>query len=478
MRAAQERRIYFPAPLWESLQASVLGDRTREHSAFVLAGAVQGHQSTILLAREIIAAPPEAYTEQSATSLVLHREFVQSVLWRCYREGHHLIEVHSHPFARGRVTFSAIDREYEQRFFSYVAQKIPGILHASLVLGEDCLDAHIWEPGRGTVPLDEVRVLGVPLQRLRPWSAAPTVRGGPAADATVDRQVRAFGEVGQRCLAEATIGIVGLGGIGSVVCQQLAHLGAGGLVLVDHDCVEASNLNRLAGATADDAVAGTPKVEVARRYALAVRPDLAIEAVVASVLDPLAQSRLRQVDVLIGCVDSEAARVVLNWLAVTCHIPYIDCGTGLDARDGRLRHGGGQVRSVLPGGFCLECIDGLDREEASVELSDDILRRERRARGYLTAADIPAPAVMFLNSTVASLAVQEAVNLLLGFKPCHSYLLYDLLNGRLIALHAERRRDCAVCALYAGAGEAAAMPWVAGEDALPANLPAVAGSSE
>jgi hypothetical protein len=84
---------------------------------------------------------------------------------------------------------------------------------------------------------------------------------------------------------------------------------------------------------------------------------------------------------------------------------------------------------------------------------------------------------MFLNSTVASLAVQELANLLLDFKPCQPYLLYELLAGRLMALAAERRPECAVCGLHAGAGDAAATPWQAGES-VPENLPAVSSTGE
>jgi molybdopterin/thiamine biosynthesis adenylyltransferase len=474
------RRIRVPASLWEELRGRLLSDLTREHSAFLLAGVVHAGESTTLLAREIIAPPPEAYVEQTAASLQLRREFVQSVLWRCYREGHHLIEAHSHPFARGHVSFSATDQRYEEQFFPYVARKIPGILHASLVLGQDCLDAHIWEPGHGIVTLDEVQIIGVPLERLRPVRAGPAPAEQTDSDGTLDRQVQVFGRTGQSRLGSATIAIVGLGGTGSLICQQLIHLGAGRLVLVDPDRVEPSNLNRLAGASARDAAEGTPKVAVARRYAQAVRPGLDIDAVAASVMEPAALERLKQVDLLIGCVDSEAARAALNWLAVTCYIPCVDCGVGLDAAHGQLQHGGGQVRVVLPGSFCLECIDGIDHEEASTELSGESVRQERRARGYITSADVPAPAVMFLNGTLASLAVQEAINVLLGFKPCQSYLHYDLLGGSLASLIADRRPDCAVCGLVAGAGDAAATSWASAQEAegIPANLPAAASTPE
>jgi tRNA A37 threonylcarbamoyladenosine dehydratase len=50
-------------------------------------------------------------------------------------------------------------------------------------------------------------------------------------------------------LAGVTAGIVGLSGGGSHVVQQLAHVGIGGFVPVDHDIIEHKNLNRLVGGT-------------------------------------------------------------------------------------------------------------------------------------------------------------------------------------------------------------------------------------
>ena len=60
-----------------------------------------------------------------------------------------------------------------------------------------------------------------------------------------DRQILLFGAAGQEKIAAARVAIVGLGGLGSHVAQQLAYLGVRSLVLVDGDCVTRSNLNRL-----------------------------------------------------------------------------------------------------------------------------------------------------------------------------------------------------------------------------------------
>lgn len=77
-----------------------------------------------------------------------------------------------------------------------------------------------------------------------------------------DRQIRVFGQAGQRALGKLVVGIVGLGGIGSLVFILLVRLGVLRMVAVDPDTVEETNLNRLAGSTIADAENRTPKVDM------------------------------------------------------------------------------------------------------------------------------------------------------------------------------------------------------------------------
>src|SRR3546814_12770311 len=81
------------------------------------------------------------------------------------------------------------------------------------------------------------------------WSVGATLERLSGSDEAAnevrhDRQVRAFGAVGQARLARLRILVVGAGGTGSVSLQQLAHLGAMDVIVIDHDCVEAPHLNR------------------------------------------------------------------------------------------------------------------------------------------------------------------------------------------------------------------------------------------
>ena len=66
------------------------------------------------------------------------------------------------------------------------------------------------------------------------------------------RNIALFGEEGQRKIAATTVAIVGLGGLGSHVAQQLAYLGVIRYALIDHDVITESSLNRVIGALPQD----------------------------------------------------------------------------------------------------------------------------------------------------------------------------------------------------------------------------------
>src|SRR4051794_9796841 len=66
-------------------------------------------------------------------------------------------------------------------------------------------------------------------------------------------------------LTEARVGIVGLGGAGSHVVQQLAHVGLRRFAIYDADTIEATNLNRLVGGTAIDVAMKMPKAMISER---------------------------------------------------------------------------------------------------------------------------------------------------------------------------------------------------------------------
>lgn len=273
-----------------------------------------------------------------------------------------------------------------------------------------------------------------------------------------DRQVRAFGQDGQRRLNSTTAAVVGVGGIGSLLVQGLAHLGIGRLMIVDPDRVEPTNLNRLAGATSTDARDGTTKAEVAARTAAHIDQDISVHAVPASILDTGVWSSLRCADLIFGAVDGHAPRWALNALAVQYARPYIDTGAEITTRPTGPLDVSGHVATVMPGGPCLLCLSGYNPAAASMEL-DPVLTAAKRSAGYLRdAPDEPTPSVIFLNQVIAGVALGEALNLLTGWHPPRPYTLIDLSGPALTPIDADPQPDCPACGPDSPRGEGDSAP--------------------
>lgn len=204
----------------------------------------------------------------------------------------------------------------------------------------------------------------------------------------LDRQ-SFLGEDAERRLADITVAIVGLGGGGSHVAQQLAHVGVGNFVLVDDDRIDETNLNRLVGGTRQDVAEETRKVAIAEREIRAVNPSAKIMPVASKWQEAL--DNLRGVDVVFGCVDNVRAKDELEALCRRLLIPYIDQGMDVHAVGDHFLVAG-QVMLSMPGGACLRCL-GI--------VTDDALEEE--ARNYGAAGG--KPQVVWPNGVLASTAV-------------------------------------------------------------------------
>jgi len=423
-----------------------------EQQAFLLAGACSGDLSLRLLVRDVILPKPDNFLRQTPCYIELDPSYYLPVLDRCRNEGLHIVDVHSHPFAAGSVGFSELDVRNELEKFNWYSERLPAVHAATLVFGRESFDGHWWDPkARKIRSISALRVVGSTLKTIPASSAAeeePLVE--PCGD-VFHRQELAFGRAGQEIISRTRVAIIGCGGLGSVLAQQLAYLGVREFVLVDDDRVEATNLNRLVGALPGDARFRRRKVSVLKRNIRAVRPDAQVIAIPYSIVDPRAQRMVRESDLLISGVDSDGARLVVNELSVRYLIPYIDLGTGINLKEGRVAEAGGQLWLIRPGGFCLQCIGAVDPYRARVDLMDEVERNRHIERGYGTG--MPQPSVIFLNATLASLAVGEIVKLLTGFRKPEPAIFYDALRPSVeVFLPPSRDPDCPVCrreALYA-----------------------------
>ena len=191
--------------------------------------------------------------------------------------------------------------------------------------------------------------------------------------------------------------IIGLGGGGSHIAQQLAHLGVGHFRLIDPQEIEASNLNWLVGATEQDVEQKTPKVQIAERLIRGIRPGAQVKT--AQTEWQMADHLLKDAHVVFGCVDGYRQRMYLEQAARRFCLPYIDIGMDITKLAERRYAVAGQMIVTIPDGPCLSCLGFLTQE-----------RLDKEENNYGDAGIHPQ--VVWTNGTLASLAVGAFVRML------------------------------------------------------------------
>jgi molybdopterin/thiamine biosynthesis adenylyltransferase len=152
------------------------------------------------------------------------------------------------------------------------------------------------------------------------------------------------GPDGQATLLDARVLVVGVGGLGSPVCQYLAAAGVGHLTLADDDVVELSNLQRQVIHGTDDV--GRPKVESAAESIAAMNPDVTVHARNERVTSENAPALVADHDVVVDASDNFPTRYLLNDACVMAGVPLAN---------GAIYRFEGQVTTV-DGSPCYRCL--------------------------------------------------------------------------------------------------------------------------
>jgi hypothetical protein len=237
--------------------------------------------------------------------------------------------------------------------------------------------------------------------------------------ARYDRQ-SFLGPDAQRRLGAVRVGLLGYGGGGSHVGQQLAHLGVEDLRVADGDTIDESNLNRLVGGTERDVRVKLAKVKIAERIITAVNRDARVTVHGGRWQDRAAL--FRSCDIMVGCVDSYAERRELEVMARRFLVPYVDIGMDVHSVEGGPSQMAGQVFVSMPGDVCMTCVGFLTEQRLGEE-----------AARYGAAGRLPQ--VVWPNGILASSAVGVVVDLVTGWTGLRDrviYLSYDGNTGTLV----------------------------------------------
>lgn len=373
-----------------------------EGAAFVLCGEARTGGAQKLISHAVVAIHDDDYLLREPYRLSIGSRALVRVAKRARFENLSVIFAHSHP--GGLCDFSEQDDLEEDKLIPFLEARLPGRLHATVVFTEDSITGRLYGPER--LEPDAILSIGTRIRVLRSKASATIPE-------FFDRQVRAFGKESQKLLRALRVGIVGMGGTGSPLAEQLYRLGVGELVFFDGDTLDKTNLNRVYGATLLDV--GTPKVEIAKRRLDEVGFGTPITAVADHITWEDSARRLTSCDIVFGCTDKQIPRAILTQLSLRYAIPVFDLGVLIDSIAGYLSGVYGRVTTLLPGEACLFCRGRISAEAMRVEALSEADREQQIKDRYVPELAEPAPAVIAFTSAVASFAVSELLHRIMGF---------------------------------------------------------------
>jgi molybdopterin/thiamine biosynthesis adenylyltransferase len=184
-------------------------------------------------------------------------------------------------------------------------------------------------------------------------------------------------------LFQSKVAVIGCGGLGGYIIEEMARLGVGTIKAIDPDIFEEHNLNRQILCTLNDL--GKPKAKVAQKRVKAVNPAINIMAVVKPFSGENGVELLNGMHVIVDALDSALTRIELAGCCEKLKIPLVH---------GTIGGWYGQITTQLPG-------------DGTVQM---IYRNCKEAKGVESMLGNPA----FTPAVVASLQVAEVCKLLLG----------------------------------------------------------------
>ncbi len=240
--------------------------------------------------------------------------------------------------------------------------------------------------------------------------------------------LREVGGPGQKALKNASVLVIGAGGLGAPVLQYLGAAGIGTLGVIDDDVVDSSNLHRQV-IHRDDTI-GMPKVFSAQAALEAQNPFVVVKPYQRRLTAKIADALFAEYDLIIDGSDNFDTRYLVNAAAVRARKPLVS---------GALTQWEGQVSVFDPQheAPCYACV--------FPDAPDPALAPPCSEAGVIG----PLPGI------VGSMMALEAIKVISGAgTPLRGeMLIFDGLYGETRKVAMKRRADCAVCGARATAAQ-------------------------
>lgn len=226
------------------------------------------------------------------------------------------------------------------------------------------------------------------------------------------------GSAGQRKLLDASVLLVGAGGLGSPLGMYLAAAGVGKIGIVDFDSVDITNLHRQLLHGNEDI--GRPKVESAEDTIHSINPDVEVVKIPIHMNSENAMEIANDYDILVDGTDNFPTRYLINDVGVLAGKPVVH---------GSIFMFEGQITTFLPGQGCYRCLYPAPPPPGMVPSCSE------------------AGVLGVLPGIIGSIMAVEAIKVILGLGTTlvNRLLMFDALDMDFRKVRIRRDPDCPVC---------------------------------
>lgn len=222
--------------------------------------------------------------------------------------------------------------------------------------------------------------------------------------------------------------VVGAGRTGSLVATSLVKGGVQHLTLIDPDRVELHNLDAMD--SVEESNVGELKVYAMAQHFQKTSDPPTIIPIAERIEHLTARQAIKEADVLICCVDDDAARLIVGTFATRYLKPLLDIGTGIFQDNVHQPHSipvrrlGADVRLIIPGDGCLWCWGGVARPE-------EALRRLRGQHQPRQWNEQRAGSLRSLNAIAAHMGLRMLEDLVAGHLERSGWIRIEQQDGGL-----------------------------------------------
>jgi len=442
---------------YKELKNHLIQDDGKERAAFIICGRslVNGNEER-LLTREVHVLSEKDLLSSERYQVSWNNNHFIKILEKAESKNFAVVIIHNHP--ENLNHFSSVDDNRYLHLFKLTFNRNGGNgSHGSLIMMSDgSLIGRVWKPDLSNEPISKIRIIGESFKLNYPERTSSFI-----SPEVFNRQQLAFGSSLVQDLSKLKITIVGAGATGSSTALLLTRLGIGELCLIDKDTIEESNLNRLHGATMKDV--GKYKVDVLQKYIKEIGLGTKISVEKRWVSDKECIDQLKTSDLIFGCTDDHAGRILLNRFAYFYLTPVIDMGLVISVKEGSCPYQNlqGRISYLFPGSDCLVTKGNIDMDIAYAEnlkRNEPENYKKLKEEAYVIGEGNPSPAVVTFTTQIATMAVNELINRIQGYNmqalnAPHKIFFFH----RGMEIHPENvsNNECRICGMknYWGRGD-------------------------